>query len=120
LRYFFSVFTFYGALNSLIHHAYVIAVTRLCYFPKIMASASRHKDTQCNDGFLNRVEEWDVWPRGPRLQGEDAGKAGARGEQQNNRTTEQQNINKTKEYHRHTSKQDIEISVKLDGGVAHR
>jgi hypothetical protein len=37
-----------------------------------------------------------------------------------NRTTEQQNINKTKEYHRHTSKQDIEISVKLDGGVAHR
>jgi hypothetical protein len=30
-----------------------------------------------------------------------------------NRTTEQQNINKTKEYHRHTLKQDIGISVRL-------
>jgi hypothetical protein len=46
-----------------------------------------------------------VWPRGPRLQGEDAGKAGAR--------EEQLNINKTKEYRRHTSKQDIGISVRL-------
>jgi len=34
------------------------------------------------------VEEWDVWPQGPRLQGEDAGKAGARG---GNKTTEQPN-----------------------------
>jgi hypothetical protein len=38
------------------------------------------------------VEEWDVWPQGPRLQGEDGGKAGARGsnkiiEQSNNRTS---------------------------------
>jgi len=31
-------------------------------------------------------------------------------EQQN---TKQQNINETKEYHRHTSKQDIRISVRL-------
>ena len=31
------------------------------------------------------VEEWDVWPQGPRLQGEDGGKAGARG---SNKTTE--------------------------------
>jgi hypothetical protein len=49
------------------------------------------------------VEEWDVWPRGPRLQGEDAGKAGAREQQRN----------KTKEYHRPTSQQDIGISVGL-------
>jgi hypothetical protein len=36
------------------------------------------------------VEEWDVWPRGPRLQGEDAGEAGAREQQRNNRITEYQ------------------------------
>jgi hypothetical protein len=29
--------------------------------------------------FSDSVEEWDVWPQGPRLQGEDGGKAGARG-----------------------------------------
>jgi len=52
-----------------------------------------------------------VWPQGPRLQGEDAGNAGAREGQQDNRTIKQQNINKTKEYHRRTSKQDIGISV---------
>jgi hypothetical protein len=34
------------------------------------------------------VEEWDVWPQGPRLQGEDKGKTGARG---SNKTTEQLN-----------------------------
>jgi hypothetical protein len=39
---------------------------------------------------MDIVEEWDVWPRGPRLQGEDAGEAGAREEQQNNKTTEYQ------------------------------
>jgi hypothetical protein len=27
------------------------------------------------------VEEWDVWPQGPRLQGEDGGKAGGAREQ---------------------------------------
>jgi hypothetical protein len=35
--------------------------------------------------LLPIVEEWDVWPQGPRLQGEDGGKAGARG---SNKTTE--------------------------------
>jgi hypothetical protein len=39
-----------------------------------------------------------VWPRGPRLQGEEAGRAGPREGQQNSRTTKQQNINKTNEY----------------------
>ena len=34
------------------------------------------------------MEEWDVWPQGPRLQGEDAGKAGAR---EGNKITEQPN-----------------------------
>jgi hypothetical protein len=40
-------------------------------------------------GSVTNVEEWEVWPQGPRLQGEDAGKAGARegARQQNNRTT---------------------------------
>jgi hypothetical protein len=28
-----------------------------------------------------------MWPQGPRLQGEDKGKAGTRGEQQDNRIT---------------------------------
>jgi hypothetical protein len=42
------------------------------------------------------VEEWDVWPQGPRLQGEDGGKAGARG---SNKTTEQPN-NRTSTRHR--------------------
>jgi hypothetical protein len=28
---------------------------------------------------FDTVEEWEVWPQGPRLQGEDGGKAGARG-----------------------------------------
>jgi hypothetical protein len=37
-------------------------------------------------------------------------RAGARGKQQSNRTTKQRNINKTKEYHRCASKQDIGIS----------
>ena len=46
--------------------------------------------------FLNTVEEWDVWPQGPRLQGEDGGKAGARG---SNKTTEQPN-NRTSTRHR--------------------
>jgi hypothetical protein len=59
------------------------------------------------------VEEWDgdVWPRGPRLQGEEAGKAGPREEQQNKLTTEQQNINRTAKHYIHTSKQNIRISV---------
>jgi hypothetical protein len=34
------------------------------------------------------VEEWDVWPQGPRLQGEDGGKIRARG---SDNTTEQSN-----------------------------
>jgi hypothetical protein len=38
--------------------------------------------------YGNTVEEWDVWPQGPRLQGEDEGKAGARG---SNKTIEQPN-----------------------------
>ena len=42
------------------------------------------------------VEEWDVWPQGPRLQGEDGGEAGARG---SNKTTEQPN-NRTSTRHR--------------------
>ena len=54
-----------------------------------------------------------MWPRGPRLQGEEAGKAGAREGQQDSRTTKQQDIDRIKEYHRHTSKQDIGISVGL-------
>jgi hypothetical protein len=37
---------------------------------------------------LRIVEEWDVWPQGPRLQGEDGGKAGAR---ESDKTTEQPN-----------------------------
>jgi hypothetical protein len=36
-------------------------------------------------GYSYSVEEWDVWPQGPRLQGEDGGKAGAR---ESNKTTE--------------------------------
>jgi hypothetical protein len=44
----------------------------------------------------NIVEEWDVWPQGPRLQGEDKGKAGAR---ESNKTTEQPN-NRTLTRHR--------------------
>ena len=40
------------------------------------------------DELNGSVVEWDVWPQGPRLQGEDAGKAGARG---GNKTTEQPN-----------------------------
>jgi hypothetical protein len=44
------------------------------------------------------VEEWDEWPRGLRLQGEEAGKAGPREGQQDDRTTKQQNINKITEY----------------------
>jgi hypothetical protein len=39
-------------------------------------------------GALNIVELWEVWPQGPRLQGEDGGKAGARGR---NKTIEQPN-----------------------------
>jgi hypothetical protein len=42
------------------------------------------------------VEKWDVWPQGPRLQGEDGGKAGARG---SHKATEQPN-NKTLTRHR--------------------
>jgi hypothetical protein len=42
------------------------------------------------------VEEWDVWPQGPRLQGEDGGKAGAR---ESNKTIEQPN-NRTLTRHR--------------------
>jgi hypothetical protein len=34
------------------------------------------------------VEEWEVWPQGPRLQGEDEGKARAR---EGNKITEQLN-----------------------------
>jgi hypothetical protein len=45
---------------------------------------------------INIVEEWDVWPQGPRLQGEDGGKVGARG---SNKTTEQSN-NRTLIRHR--------------------
>jgi hypothetical protein len=44
----------------------------------------------------NTVEEWDVWPQGPRLQGEDGGKARARG---SDKTTEQSN-NRTSIKHR--------------------
>jgi hypothetical protein len=46
--------------------------------------------------FKGIVEEWDVWPQGPRLQGEDEGKAGAR---ESNKTTEQSN-NRTSTRHR--------------------
>jgi hypothetical protein len=46
--------------------------------------------------MLSSVEEWDVWPQGPRLQGEDGGKAGAR---ESNKTTEQPN-NRTSTRHR--------------------
>jgi hypothetical protein len=42
------------------------------------------------------VEEWDVWPQGPRLQGENGGKAGTR---ESNKTTEQPN-NRTLTRHR--------------------
>jgi len=42
------------------------------------------------------VEEWDVWPQGPRLQGEDGGKAEAR---EGNKITEQSN-NRTLTRHR--------------------
>jgi hypothetical protein len=42
------------------------------------------------------VEEWDVWPQEPRLQGEGGGKAGARG---SNKTTDQLN-NRTSIRHR--------------------
>jgi hypothetical protein len=38
---------------------------------------------------IDTVEEWDVWPQGPRLQGEDEGKTGAR---ESNKTIEQLNI----------------------------
>jgi hypothetical protein len=34
---------------------------------------------QSKSTYIHIVEKWDVWPRGPRLQGEDRGKAGARG-----------------------------------------
>jgi hypothetical protein len=47
-------------------------------------------------GSVTNVKEWDVWPQGPRLQGEDKGKAGARG---SNKTTEQPN-NRTSTRHR--------------------
>jgi hypothetical protein len=46
--------------------------------------------------IIHIVKEWDVWPQGPRLQGEDGGKAGARG---SNKTTEQPN-NRTSTRHR--------------------
>jgi hypothetical protein len=59
------------------------------------------------------VEEWDVWPQGPRLQGEDEGKAGTRG---SNKTTEQPN-NRTSTRHRNIidihQKQNIEILQRL-------
>jgi hypothetical protein len=42
------------------------------------------------------VEEWAEWPQGPRLQGEDAGEAGAR---EGGKTTEQPN-NRTSTKHR--------------------
>jgi hypothetical protein len=47
-------------------------------------------------GSVTNVEEWDVWPQGSRLQGEDGGKAGARG---SNKITEQPN-NRTLTRHR--------------------
>jgi hypothetical protein len=42
-----------------------------------------------------------------------AKKQARQGRVRGNRTTEQQNINKTNEYHIHTSKQNIGISVRL-------
>jgi hypothetical protein len=53
---------------------------------------------KANEPFnkLRSVEKWDVWPQGPRLQGEDGDKAGAR---ESNKTTEQPN-NRTLTRHR--------------------
>jgi hypothetical protein len=65
------------------------------------------------DSRARIVEEWAEWPQGPRLQGEDRGKAGAQG---SNKTTEQQN-NRTSTRHRNiidtTSEHNIGISVRL-------
>jgi hypothetical protein len=42
-------------------------------------------DYASNQALDSIVEEWDVWPQGPRLQGEDKDKAGAR---ESNKITE--------------------------------
>jgi hypothetical protein len=66
-----------------------------------MAQFYKGLNTQIKDAitiqeFPDTVEKWDVWPQGPRLQGEDGGEAGARG---GNKTTEQPN-NRTSTRHR--------------------